>query len=355
MTGESINATLNELGWDEGLDRDFADVRKRGWVPGRVSIRHKGQYSIMTEQGEIAARIKGYLRYTAETFAELPVVGDWVAVGRREHENLWRIHAVLPRRTELRRKVKGTQTKPQVLAANMTTVVIVMGLTEDFNVRRLERYLVLVNESGARPFVILNKSDLVDRAMLHDSLDEIRDIAGDVTVAPVSAKKGKGIDALKPLLHLGETLVFIGSSGQGKSTLINALLGEERFATGAVRDTDGRGRHTTTRRELVLLPSGAIVIDSPGIREIQLWETEEGLEESFADIEQLAAQCRFADCTHTVEPGCAVIEAIESEELKAERLESYRNLKEELERLKERGQELGEKPRRAFKEKKRKR
>lgn len=347
---------LEQLGWDNDWEREFAPFHEKDCIPGRVGIRHKGMYTILTEQGEVYARIKGYLRYTAETFAELPSVGDWVAIARKPHEELWRIQGVLERRTVLRRKVKGAQTVPQVLAANMTTVVVVMALTEDYNLRRLERYLVLVHESGAKPFVLLNKSDLIDdEELLQEAIADVREVAGTAPVAVASALHGDGVHALAPILVRGETLVFVGSSGAGKSTLVNTLLGEERFETAEIRESDGRGRHTTTRREMVLLPNGAIVIDSPGIREIQLWEAEEGFQEAFADIEELARQCRFRDCTHANEPGCAIRQAIEEEELDPERWSNYQRLRDELLGLRERGPERIEKAKRAFREMKKKR
>lgn len=342
--------TPADLGWDASLEREFAPYREEGLVAGRVAVRHKGMYTILTTAAVEYARIKGYLRYKAETWAELPVVGDWVVMGRKPHEKLWRIHAVLERRTELRRKVKGTGSGSQVLAANIDTVVVVMGLTEDFNLRRLERYLVLIHESGAQPFVLLNKADLLedDEDLLRESLAEVREIAGDAPVAVASALHGEGLEILRPLLRQGRTLVLVGSSGAGKSTLINALLGKERQATAAVRDTDGRGRHTTTTREMVLLEGGAILIDSPGIREIQLHDADEGLTEAFADIEELARDCRFTDCTHTSEPDCAVLAAIEKGELDSARLDNYYRLQEELQRHKRKEAEWGEKKRRAF-------
>ncbi|MDK2972866.1 MAG: ribosome biosis GTPase / thiamine phosphate phosphatase [Candidatus Sumerlaeota bacterium] len=348
----SRHDSLKAFGWDDARAREFAQLDfGKDALPGRVVIRHKGMYTLRTPHGEVFARIKGYLRYKAGTRAELPVVGDWVAIAKKPHEEMWRIQAVLERRTQLRRKVQGKRAVPQVIAANVTTVVVVMGLTEDFNLRRLERYMVLVHESGARPFIVLNKADLLDEEWLEASLDEVGAIVGDAETVTVSAlDEDSARAALAPLLAEGETLVFVGSSGAGKSTLINAILGEERFRTGAVRASDGKGRHTTTVREMVLTPQGAVVIDSPGIRELQLLDMDEGLGEAFADIEELAAQCRFRDCTHTSEPGCAIADAIENEELDEERFASYLKLHEESEHNTSRRKNQIEEQRKAFRE-----
>ncbi len=342
---------LESLGWDESCAREFhADFAGRGCTPGRVSVRYKGQYEILTEDGPVEARIKGVLRYRAEDWAELPVVGDWVALTRKDHDRFWRIHGVLARRTELKRKVKGVRIGAQVLAANVTIVVIVMGLNEDYNIRRLERYLTLVYESGARPLVVLNKADLLDAEMLEDSVTEVRDIAGDSEIVVASALRGIGVDTVKSAIGPRDTVVFVGSSGAGKSTIVNAILGEERMETGDVRESDGRGRHTTTRREMIPLSGGGIVIDSPGIREIQLMDAEEGIEETFADIGELAAQCRFGDCTHTVEPDCAIRTAIEEDELSIERFESWKKLSEESRGFGLRMSQWSDRDRRVFKE-----
>ncbi len=343
--------TLESLGWDSEYQREFeTGFSDRECTPGRVAVRYKGQYGILTEEGPVDARIKGVLRYHAEDWAELPVVGDWVALTRKSHDRFWRIHGVLKRRTELKRKVKGIRTDAQILAANVTIVVIVMGLNEDYNVRRLERYLTLVHESGACPLVVLNKADLLDEEMLADSLAEVEEVAGNAEIVLTSAKEGSGVDEVCAAVGSRDTVVFVGSSGAGKSTLVNAIVGEDRMETGAVRESDGRGRHTTTRREMIVLPRGGILIDSPGIREIQLMEAHEGISETFADVEELVAKCRFGDCTHTVEPGCAIREAIEGGELSIERFENWKKLTTESISFSKLKSKWGEKERRAFKE-----
>jgi len=344
-------STLADLGWDDDFAREFAEhFAERDCTAGRVGVRYKGQYAVLTEAGEVEARIKGVLRYRAGDWAELPVVGDWVALTKKGHDRFWRIHGVLARRTELKRKVAGLRSSTQVLAANVTVVVIVMALTEDYNIRRLERYLTLVHESGARPIVVLNKADLVDEDMLVASLREVRAISGDAEIVIASATEGPGIDVVREFVGPRDTVVFVGSSGVGKSTIVNAIVGEERMATGEVRETDGRGRHTTTRRELIVLPAGGMLIDSPGIREIQLVEADEGLANAFADIEELATRCRFGDCTHTVEPGCAIIAAIENDEIEAGRVDNWRALGEETRRIGQRKNEWNDAERRVFRE-----
>ncbi len=356
--GEAIDKgyeSLEDLGWDEDFARSFAPHAEKGWIPGRVVVRHKGQYAVQTAAGEVVAKIKGHLRYTAETWAELPGVGDWVALSKKEHDPIYRIQAILDRRTCLQRKVKGTRTESQVLAANVDLVIIVMGLTEDYNLRRLERYLIVVHESGAQAVVVLNKADLLEREWVESSVEEVEAIAGDAQIYVVSALDGAGVEAVAKHVRPAETLVFVGSSGAGKSTLINALLGIERQETGETRN-DGKGRHTTTRRELIRFPNGALVIDSPGIREIQIWcESEGGLAEAFADIHELAEQCQFSDCKHVSEPGCAVIQAIERDELDASRYESFMALQRELAHVKKRDSELADTKRRAFREQKKRR
>ncbi|MBI5155627.1 ribosome small subunit-dependent GTPase A [Candidatus Poribacteria bacterium] len=340
---------LPELGWDEAWQRLFEAQADAGWRPARVATRHKDQYIVLSGEGEHTARIKGHLRYRAEEWTELPVVGDWVMMGRRPHEPVWRIHGILERRVQLSRKAAGSRFGEQVLAANVDSVGVVMGLDEDFNPRRLERYLVAVRESGARPVVILNKADLLRAKEIRASCEALEQVANGSTVMVTSASKGSGLAELRSLLAGGQTVVFVGSSGAGKSSLVNCLLGEERQATGEVRESDGEGRHTTSRREMIVLPGGGIVIDSPGIRELQIWSSEESVEAAFAEIEAAALQCRFSDCRHETEPGCAVRAAIEAGLLDEERLQNYLEMRAERERVTTRRQRMGEATRRAFK------
>jgi ribosome biogenesis GTPase len=268
--------------------------------------------------------------HEAATTADLPVVGDWVVVLLGSEEGTGTITAVLPRQTKFSRKVAWQAAEEQVLAANVDVAFLVTSLNEDLNLRRLERYLILAWESGARPVIVLTKADLhPDPAA---AVAEVETIAGGVPVQALSSLTGVGLDEVRALLEPGLTAVLLGSSGVGKSTLINTLTGEDLLATQEIRN-DGKGRHTTIRRELVQLPTGALVIDTPGIREIQLWVADDGIDEAFEDVTELFAHCRFSDCAHDREPGCAVRAALEDGTLAAERWDSYLKLQAELEHL----------------------
>jgi len=281
---------------------------------------------IYTEHGELRAELAGRLRHGDEH----PAVGDWVAVALRPSEGRATIHAVLPRRSAFTRKVAWAETKPQVVAANVDVVFVVCGLDANYNVRRIERYLTLAWESGAQPVVLLTKADLCDD--VDPRVYEVESIAFGVPVHAVSAPHGDGLETVRSYVPAGRTAALLGSSGVGKSTLVNALVGEELLATQGLRD-DGRGRHTTSHRQLVPLPEGGLVLDTPGMRELQLWDADEGMQAAFADVDALAAQCRFADCAHREEPGCAVRAALAGGTLDVERFESWGKLQRELERL----------------------
>jgi ribosome biogenesis GTPase len=322
---------LAELGWNSELEGHFRALNLDGCKPGRVAREDRKHYLVYTEVGELLADVTGKLRHGAASKGELPAVGDWVAVVPRVSEGRGTIQAVLPRSGCFVRKEAGVVTEEQVLAANVDTAFLVTGLDDNFNVRRIERYLTLAWESGASPVVVLNKADLCEDVQPY--VDEVEAVAVGVPVLALSALAEDGVEALDPYLERARTVVFLGSSGVGKSTIINLLLGEDRLKVGAVREDDSRGRHTTTNRELHLLPGGALVIDTPGMRELQLWGTEEGLERAFADVESLAEKCRFRDCGHTHEPGCAVRAAVSDGTLDAKRLQSYDKLKRELEHL----------------------
>jgi ribosome biogenesis GTPase len=289
-------------------------------------------YLVCTETGEVTAQITGRLRHEASTSAEFPAVGDWVVLAPGEGEGVSRIHAVLPRRTKFSRRApdgSGRGNVEQVLAANVDVAFLVSGLDggRNFNLRRTERYLTLAWESGAEPVIVLNKVDVCEdvAARVH----EIGTVAPGVPVHPVSALDGEGVAELATYLPPGKTGVFMGPSGVGKSSLINALLGEERLTIAEVRDDDREGRHTTTWRELIRLPVGGLIIDTPGMRELRLWCDEEGLKTTFEDVEALAAQCRFGDCRHQSEPGCAVQQALADGTLDAGRYASYLKLQRE--------------------------
>ena len=322
---------LSELGWTSSLGEAFETYENDALVPGRVSAGHTRLHRVLTRHGELLAEVTGRLRHEARGPQDLPAVGDWVAVAPRLEEGRGTIHAVLPRRSAFVRRAAGPATAAQVLAANVDTVFLVAGLDGDFSPRRVERALVLAWESGASPVVLLNKADL--GGDLEARRREIEAAAPGVPVHAVSALLGDGLDALASYLAPGRTVALLGSSGVGKSTLVNRLLGRERQPTAPVRAHDQTGRHTTTHRELIVLPGGAVLLDTPGLREIQLWATEDGLLAAFDDVARLAAGCRFRDCRHRDEPGCAVRAAVAAGDLSAERLESHRKLEAELRHL----------------------
>jgi ribosome biogenesis GTPase len=320
--------SLEALGWNERLASAFAPYRDAGHEPARIALEHTHIYRVLLPSGEGLARVSGRLRHAAASRKDYPAVGDWVVVKPTAHADRWSIHAVLPRTSQFARKVAGSRTEEQVVAANVDTVFLVTGLDGDFNPRRLERYLILAWESGSQPVIILNKADVADDVQSFVVASER--VAAGVPVHATSTKTGAGFNALSQYLTPGRTLAFLGSSGVGKSSIINRLVGHELLKTLEVRESDSRGRHATTHRELVALPGGSLVIDTPGMREIQLWDVQEGLAEVFEDVESLAAGCRFRDCGHRAEPGCAVRAAVEQGTLEAGRLDNYLKLQDEI-------------------------
>ncbi|MFO7733555.1 MAG: ribosome small subunit-dependent GTPase A [Candidatus Aminicenantes bacterium] len=319
---------MKDYGWDAERAAQFEACAGPGLVPGRVIKQARDLSTLMTPLGELAAEVSGRFRHEASGPADFPVVGDW-AVVEPLGEDRALIHAVLPRRSAFTRKVAGEAVAAQIAAANVDTAFLVSGLDGDLNLRRVERYLTTALSGGAAPVVVLNKADL--RTDLDSVIAEVGTVAPGVPVVAVSALADGGLDGLAPFLVPGKTVALLGSSGVGKSTLINRLLGEERFRTGPMSDASaGRGRHTTTARELVRLPGGTLLIDTPGMRELQLWAEEGSLDRVFEDIERLAARCRFPDCRHENEPGCAVRAGAENGSLDARRLESYLKLRREV-------------------------
>lgn len=318
--------TLAELGWNDHFAAAFAPHAAAGCVPGRVTLELKGYYEVTGEFGARLGQCSGRFINTAAAQADFPAIGDWVAVTPQAgEETRVHIHAILPRRTKFSRKAAGLEEFEQVVAANVDTVFLVSALDGNYHLHRLERYLASAWASGAQPVILLNKADLADddAALLPA---EIAHVAPDVPVFLVSAQTRRGLKALAPYLTPGTTIALLGSSGVGKSTLINRLVGEKLQPTQAVRDVDGKGRHTTTQRELLVAPDGFIVIDTPGMREIQPWDAAGTIDAAFADVIALAAGCRFRDCTHTVEPGCTVQAALADGSLASARWQSYLRL-----------------------------
>jgi ribosome biogenesis GTPase / thiamine phosphate phosphatase len=314
--------TLAVLGWTDELEAAFDPFAERGFRPARVVAEHRGGYLVRSQLDERLAHPRGKLR-DEELFGGMPAVGDWVAVCDAPGDRA-AIEAVLPRKTKVSRKTPWLKAEEHILAANVDTVLLVTGLDADFNARRLERYLVAAWDSGADPVVVLTKLDLLDEA---EKLAEAEAIAFGVPVLAVSNVTGEGIDEVRALLRPRSTFVLLGSSGAGKSSLANRLAGRRLMPTGDLR-RDGRGRHTTRHRQLLVLPNGALLVDTPGLRELQVWEGD--VSNAFSDIAELSAECRFNDCTHRTEPGCAVQEAMESGDLDPARYESYRKLEREL-------------------------
>ncbi|MGC4120077.1 MAG: ribosome small subunit-dependent GTPase A [Myxococcales bacterium] len=299
---------------------------RSGEVVARIAAEHRGAYDVWAAGGAGRAQLAGRLRLDLGE-AGAPAVGDWVVVdGTPGPDRASVIERVLERRTAFTRGAAGRDARVQVIAANVDLVFVVCGLDADFNLRRIERYLARIWASGAQPVVVLNKADLCADPWAR--LVEVERLAPGVSVHVVSALNAEGLEAVRSCIEVGTTVALVGSSGAGKSTLVNALVGEEQMPTGEIRESDGRGRHTTTHRQLVVLPGGGLLLDTPGMRELQL-VGEEGLEAVFADIVALAEGCRFRDCRHDTEPGCAVLKAVESGELSAERFEHYRKLERE--------------------------
>jgi ribosome biogenesis GTPase len=321
--------SIKQLGWNSYFDALWQGREDTAWLPARIISQQRGLWRIAGDFAETWAEASGTLRAAAETGGDWPAAGDWVAAEILSGGGRPLIHKVLPRRSKFVRKVAGRRLEEQVIAANVDTAFVVMALDGDFNVRRLERYLAQCWESGAKSVVVLNKAD--DCGDVTARISEVQGIAAGVPIFAISARTGEGVEALDTFLASGQTIVLLGSSGVGKSTLVNHFLQRDAQAVRSVRASDSRGRHTTTSRELFALPGGALLIDTPGLRELHLWGATEGVEQTFSEIEELATQCKYGNCGHTTEPGCAVQAALAEGRLDEERLESWRKLEREQE------------------------
>jgi len=322
---------LEALGWNAAFAEAFAPYAAQGYEAARISLEHKGLYRVLTERDELLAEVRGKLRYTAQGREDFPAVGDWVAIETPPGGGDARIGAILPRTSRFSRRAAGNPTEEQVVAANVDVVFIVMALDADFSLRRLERYLLLARESGASAVVLLTKPDLCGDAPARAAA--VAAVAGEAPVHILSPKFNHGVEQVGEYLRRGRTGALLGSSGVGKSTIINRLIGADVRKTREVRESDSRGRHTTTHRELIVLPDGGLIIDTPGMRELQLWDVSAAVRETFDDVESLAPGCYFTNCRHRDEPRCAVKTAVAAGELSSERLQSYLKLQDELAEL----------------------
>ncbi len=329
--------TLQELGWTPELETAFAPYGEKGWVPARLIRETPINFSAFLEGGEeIDTILCGRLWNAAEKDSDLPAVGDWVAIEPGGDNQPHVIRAQLPRRTIFSRKLPGNSSQAQVIGTNIDIVTVVTDAGADFNTRRMERYFALIHRSGAKAVVLLNKSDLFTKQELKEAKDEIAALSPEAHVHITSALKGEGLKAIRSHLAPGITMCIVGSSGVGKSTLVNQLYGEEWQWTSEVNETTGKGRHTTTTRELVPLASGGMLIDNPGMREIQMWTDEFTLRSSFEDVAKLTDDCKFSDCSHGNDTGCAIRKAVESGQLDPARYESFLNLENEIAALQKR-------------------
>ncbi|MBN2053741.1 ribosome small subunit-dependent GTPase A [bacterium] len=319
---------LHTLGWHPFFQATFATFDRDGGFPARIAYQQKDHYLVYSECGELIAQTSGAFRHGVLTSADLPAVGDWVMMTAPPPGDRGIIHTVLPRRSAFIRKRPGNRSDEQVMAANVDYAFLVSGLDREFNPHRMERYVTLCYDSGAQPVIVLNKADL--HADIDPFIAASRHIGIGLPVVAISAANGFGLNQLGAYLTTGTTVVLLGSSGVGKSTIINAILGSGRQQVQAISDAVHKGRHTTTIRELIMAPGGGVLLDTPGLREVGMWGSEERIDHSFGEIEELAASCRFRDCTHHNEPGCAIREAIATGSLDPLRLRSYLKLQREL-------------------------
>lgn len=327
---EEYPLKLIQYGWNQYWQEQYENFIEKGtdMEVGRVITAHQELYRVATNEGEVLAQLSGRLRYTGGIDGTLPTVGDWVVLQILQGEGKGIIHGIFPRRSKFSRKVAGTEVMEQVVAANFDTVWLLLALNQDFNLRRLERYLITAWESGAIPVVVLSKADLCTDVDV--KVHQVEEVAVGVDVQVVSSYLDTGFEGLQPYIQAGKTVAILGSSGVGKSTLVNKLAEQELLRVQQIRDGDDKGRHTTTHRELITLPTGGMVIDTPGMRELGLWEGSTGIEHVFEDIAILAEACRFRDCHHQQEPGCEIQAALQDGRLSADRYASYLKLQKEL-------------------------
>ncbi len=322
---------LKNLGFNHWYEENSIDTNKLEYSIARVISVNKNNYIIRNEKTEIPAEVTGKIIYGAESNLDLPTVGDWVQVQYFDKNTLAIIHKILPRKSLLKRKMAGKKIEYQLVASNIDTAFIVQSLDSDFNLRRLERYLIMTNESTIKPIILLSKCDLVSQDYIRQKISTIKNITKNYKIIIFSNKTLQGLNEIKTIIKSGETYCLLGSSGVGKTTLLNNLIGEDIYATSTVREKDGKGRHITNRRQLIILEQGGLIIDTPGMRELGHIDIKAGLNETFIDIAQLAEHCRFKNCTHTNEPECSVIEAIKKGELSEKRFQNYLKIQKESE------------------------
>lgn len=321
--------TLQDIGFDNWHASHTQNIANQAFLPARVTQVNKDNYLIRNENNEIKAEITGKLLFNIDSGTSMPAVGDWVLVQYFDDETLAIIHEILPRKSILKRKASGKNVDFQVLAANIDTAFIVQSLDSNFNLRRLERYLVMTNESKIKPVVLLSKSDLIDETKLQNNINEIKNINPNLEIKTFSNITSKGLDSIVNILIKKKTYCLLGSSGVGKTSLLNKLIGEQKYEVNEIREKDDRGRHTTTRRQLIFLENGSMIIDTPGLRELGIFDMEEGISETFDEISNISKECLFTDCTHTHEKGCAVKQAIEDNLIDEDRYNNYLKIQKE--------------------------
>ena len=322
---------LTDLGFDPWFQKKREELPQSGWSVARITAVDRNRYLVRNEKSEIQAEPTGKLLFFTDSGQDLPCVGDWVLVQYYNDDTLAIIHDVMPRKTFLRRKSAGKKVDYQMIASNIDYACIIQSCDFNFNLRRMERYLVMANEGHIEPMILLSKSDLISPEDLEKRISEIRQAGIGAKVIPFSNKTALGLETVRQILEKGKTYCLLGSSGVGKTTLLNHLLGREEFETNPVREKDGRGRHTTSRRQLTVLDNGALLIDTPGMRELGMIAVGASIDDSFSDIHELSGDCRFNDCTHIMESGCAILAAIENGSLSNEKYQNYMKLRKESE------------------------